>query len=44
MKAYCNMQNPKDQLKLTLVILIMQLFTEKKILQMERNSADGLIL
>ena len=43
MNPYCNMQNQKDQLKLIWGILIILLYTGKKILQMERNLADGQI-
>ena len=43
-QLYCSMNNQKDPQKLILVTLITLLYTEKKILQMGENSADGPIL
>jgi len=38
------MINLRDQLKKTMEILILLLFTERQISPMEKNSVDGLIL
>jgi len=44
MNPYYNMQNQKAQQKLIWEILIIQLFTGRKTLQMEGSLADGQIL